>query len=239
MRRRLLYGTLFFSLLVVSTASMVQPVYGYEIGFPEEAIDYESQTEISLFDEDEWEKSFGKKGSDPSDIYEGDADVVGARQMEILRDLGDVDKTEGPGDHEFDELEMVENIWAHGADPAAAVDIISLTIAGLAATAPIPGPIPTIGIGMGVKTQNQTDLETLATTGVKNGSQLLNLYKESWEGGILWRDKWYFDEDWETDADWGKKNPDLEDTINYIVDHNYCVSIIIEHDYDGPKKEVN
>ena len=60
---------------------MVQPVRGYEWGVPKEAIGVTSNGEVKLYDEDEWEKHFGTHGSEPDDLFGGDADVVGAQDQ--------------------------------------------------------------------------------------------------------------------------------------------------------------
>ena len=64
---------------------MVQPVRGYEHGIPEQAIGVTVESEVKIYDEDEWEKHFGKKGSGPDDVFSSGMDEVGAHsKMTIL-----------------------------------------------------------------------------------------------------------------------------------------------------------
>ena len=83
MRKKIIYGILFLTLFLVSTATMFQPVqaaHGYTRGIPDEAIGMELQTEVKIYNEDEWEKCMGS-GNSITDLEKGDSDVVGARQM--------------------------------------------------------------------------------------------------------------------------------------------------------------
>ncbi|MCK4814875.1 hypothetical protein KA005_03820, partial [bacterium] len=178
---------------------MIQPVYAYEFGVPDEAIDVEGLSEVKIYNEDEWEKAVGKDSATPDDLYDGDADVVGARQMTILRDMGAVEKTEGPGDHEFEDgLPAVERVFK--ISPLAAKIDESL----------VPGVTGLFGpaaIGAGLAAANgSTSAPSLATAwglGINNYTELMAIYAEDWDGWIMWRDKWFYNEDWETDDDFG------------------------------------
>ena len=88
MNKKILYGIFFISIFLLSTASMVQPVRGYEFGVPKEAIGVEVEGEIKIYDEDEWEDHIGK-GTDPDDIFDEDhdPDVVGAKTKTITREI--------------------------------------------------------------------------------------------------------------------------------------------------------
>ena len=85
MNKKILYGIFFVSIFLLSTASMVQPVYGYECGIPKEGIGVEVESEIKIYDEDEWNKHFGKKGDNPDDVFSSGMDEQGAHsKMTIL-----------------------------------------------------------------------------------------------------------------------------------------------------------
>ena len=66
---------------------MVQPARGYEFGVPKEAVGVTGEGEIKIYDEDEWEKHFGKDGDKPDDIFGGDADVVGAKSKGTVLEI--------------------------------------------------------------------------------------------------------------------------------------------------------
>jgi hypothetical protein len=199
MRKKIIYGILFLTLFMVSTASMVQPVYAYEIGLPDEIIDQEIVAEIKIYNEDEWEKCLGKDGFGPDDIWEGDADVVGARQLVIIRDFGDVDGTEGPGDNDLgDKIPGFEAI-TRGLYP----QIDGLMVPGFTQLA---GGAALTGATTSTITGGATGGALAfagATTALKNSTQILAAFNKKWEGGLLWRDRWFFNEDWETDEDFG------------------------------------
>jgi hypothetical protein len=79
MKKKLLYGIFFISIFLLSTASMVQPVHGYEFGVPDAAVGRSAESEITVFDEDEFEKALGKETSIKDCFVKGDVDEVGAK----------------------------------------------------------------------------------------------------------------------------------------------------------------
>ena len=209
MRKKILYGILFLTLFITSTVSMIQPVYAYEIGMPDEAIDLVQEAEIKIYNEDAWEDSIGKKGLTPDDIYLGDADVVGARQMVIIRDIGDVDGTEGPGDNDLgDEIPIMEKILKTAGIDVALEDMdVPITTAFTGAMNYFMENLTTAG---GNPTNAGQSLSALSV-GINTYDELIALYGKQWEGGVLWRDKWFYNEDWETDEDYGNMDDiDLE-----------------------------
>ncbi len=116
MRKKIIYGILFITLFLVSTASMFQPVqavHGYSRGIPDEAIGMDLQGEVKIYNEEAWEDSMGK-GSSITDWKAGDADVVGARSMTQFIDFED-----------DEELKFVEKRLL-GSDTAANDAIITL-----------------------------------------------------------------------------------------------------------------
>ena len=219
MNKKIIYSILFFTLFLLSTASMVQPVQGYERGIPDEAIGVEAQREVDIYDEDEWEKCLGK-GTDPSDIYDSDgngADTVGAREMQIIREIED--------DEELDFTE--EFLFGPDNEGGQGHLAIQQTIAELAGVLPVDQPDPLNAFlypalpyflrlaavaGGGVtaqfsqsinNTHDQMVVKDVATISAEAGV-------DEYDGTWLKRDKWFFDKDWETDEKWGKKNADYE-----------------------------
>ena len=198
MRKKIIYSIIFFTLFLLSTASMVQPVQGYEVGIPQEAVGVEQVSEIKIFNEDEWENSFGSSGSDPGDIYMGDADVVGARQMnkfiEVENDVGD------------DEIELIKKVFEKSAagDGVNMMDgmITSPTTGLLGPTSLVRGSMQA---GGGATTNMNMSLGMIAT-GISNTADLMALYNKDYDGGRVWRHKWYYNEDWETDDDFGDED---------------------------------
>lgn len=135
MNRKIRYTTIFISIFFFSTTSMVQPVHGYELGVPEEAIGNSIEREIKVYDEDEWEDHLGK-GSDPKDLRNGDADVIGAKDRQYLYELE-------IGEHqvEFEEDFLYRDLLLDDEIPEAYTIIHSL-----ANTKPsIPGPYGPLG----------------------------------------------------------------------------------------------
>ena len=89
MNKKIIYGIFFFTLFLLSTASMVQPVQGYEFGVPDEAVGVTVEIEILVYDEDEFEDHLGK-GNDIDNVFEyigGDSDVVGAKGKSKITDI--------------------------------------------------------------------------------------------------------------------------------------------------------
>jgi len=79
MKKKLLFGILLISLFLFSTISAVQPARGYEFGVPDQAKGMEGESEIKIYDKDEWKDHLGSDADRPGSIWEGDADVVGAK----------------------------------------------------------------------------------------------------------------------------------------------------------------
>jgi hypothetical protein len=79
MNKKVLYGIILLSIFLMSAATTVQPVQGYKFGVPDQAKGVESESEIKVYDEDQWESCMGHDGDEPDDIWDGDSDVVGAK----------------------------------------------------------------------------------------------------------------------------------------------------------------
>ena len=87
MKRKLIYTIIFISIFLMSSASMVRPVQGYENpDIPKEAKGMTlDDAEVTVYDEDAMEDSLGAK-FDIKDIKAGDADIVGARSQFKITD---------------------------------------------------------------------------------------------------------------------------------------------------------
>jgi hypothetical protein len=96
MNKKVLYGVILLSIFLMSAATSVQPVQGYKFGVPDQAKGVEGESEIKVFDEDQWESCFGQgHGADEvDDIYDGDVDVVGAKSKSIVKDWEKDDEIE-------------------------------------------------------------------------------------------------------------------------------------------------
>ena len=210
---------------------MVQPVAGYERGIPKEAIGVEQIAEVKIFNEDEWEKCIGKGGQTPDDIYMGDADVVGARQLTIFRKIYDDEKKS-----------MAEKILATGSAlegmnlgfrqamaellyPSG--DVLNTTwpdktkLVGYCGQAPPLVALPTGAVTQawpgvfgatadpGLNSSIQQLAGAVAMGPLDAMASLVSQYTKKYEMSYLKRDKWYYNEDWETDEDFG--DPDKAD----------------------------
>jgi len=79
MKKKLLYGIIILTIFLMSTISTAQPVQGYEFGVPKEAKGIETEGQVMVYDEDEWEEHLGEDASKPDDYFGGDADIIGAK----------------------------------------------------------------------------------------------------------------------------------------------------------------
>jgi len=96
MNKKILYGVILLSIFLMSAATAVQPVQGYKFGVPDQAKGVEGESEIKVFDEDQWEACLGQgHGADEvDDVYDGDVDVVGAKSKSIVKDWEKDDEIE-------------------------------------------------------------------------------------------------------------------------------------------------
>ncbi len=136
MNKKILYGIFFISIFLLSTASMVQPVHGYEFGVPKEGIGTTSEGEIKLYDEDEWEDHLGGQSS-ADDVFDGDSDVVGAKSKTKIKELEE--------DEDLISYEK-DHAWKDDAIPGS-IDI-ELTIDSLIDSSVLVGGAPGAGSGM-------------------------------------------------------------------------------------------
>jgi hypothetical protein len=104
MKKKILFGIFFVSIFLLSTATVVQPARGYEFGVPEQAVGMTGESEVKVYDEDEWEKHFGKKGSKPDDVFSSGMDEAGATgKSTVLEIETDEDLIAFLDDHLFEE----------------------------------------------------------------------------------------------------------------------------------------
>jgi len=249
MRKKILYSILFLTLFLISTASMIQPVTGYERGLPDEGIGVEQISEVKIFNEDEWEKCMGKGAAGPDAYYSGDADVVGARQLTIFREYFD-DEEKNLQKKQLARGTALE-VMNLGFRQAIAEllyptgDVLNVTWPDATKTVGYCGQAPAL-VAMPVGAVTQAWPMALGPTAdpVLNGSiqqlagavamgplpsmaDLLNLYTKKYEMSYLTRDKWNFNEDWETDEDFG--DPDKAD-LEYDHKHDGWGPIVMDPD---------
>ena len=79
------YGILFVSLFLLSTLPVAFAA-DYTNPIPDAAVGVESESEISIYDEDAWEDAVGKDMA-PDDIWDGDADKEGAKSKIEITDM--------------------------------------------------------------------------------------------------------------------------------------------------------
>ena len=217
MKRKLIYAIIFISIFLMSSASMVSPVQGYEPpDIPAEAKGMTlDDTEVTVYDEDEMEDHLGKK-FDIKDIKAGDADVVGARsQMKII-------------DWETDEdLIKYESVWVYEAVGfEASADEIRLTLWELGNITQFVDTLPPMIEMMeyvtnltlpGDSIANATvNADTLADLSISSWDVLMGIYADKYDGTILEREIWDFLDPAE---EFDNSDPDTDDDeVPYLLD---------------------
>jgi hypothetical protein len=240
MKKKILYGIFFLSIFLLSSATMVQPVRGYEFGVPDEAVGVTSEGEIKIFDEDEWEDHLGG-GSDPTDFKDGDVDVVGARSKSHYIEIEKDAEIKFCKDHYWDgaiidgstaSTTVTQSLWnplitpAMGGAPAPFVYLWNASMA--AAAANLTGYAPYGGLPPGDPniidvTTSQGNLVTLlgsSSTAMTNiiandltHASAASGYSKEFDGTYLTREYWEPTED-EFDED----PDDDEDEIPFMAD---------------------
>ena len=91
MNKRILYTLIFTSIFILSTVSLfAQPAAGaqWKLGIPPEAKGMEAESEVKVYDKDEWRDHLGNDFDDKvTERHGGDADEVGARSKTKLNDF--------------------------------------------------------------------------------------------------------------------------------------------------------
>ncbi len=225
MKKKIFYGIFFISIFLLSVASTVTPVRGYEYGVPDEAIGYESQSEIKIYDEDEWEDHLGK-GSSPKDFKDGDVDVVGAKGKSIVTEM------------ETDEdILKFEKVWVfEAADlPTKHADASGTLISLADSTLATPGPYGPLAYFMELSAGNvaggvyglpaASNLSLYNTyLNVANAADLLNAsiltydeilaqYSEKYDGTLLTRELWD-----KTEDEFAAEPDEDEDEVPFLAD---------------------
>jgi hypothetical protein len=230
MKKRLLFGILILSLFLLSSATVVQPVQGYEFSVPDEAIGVTSEGEIKIFDEDEWEDHLGA-GSDPTDFKSGDVDVVGAKSKSHYIEIEKDADIKFCKDHYWDgaiidgstaSTTVTQSLWnplitpAMGGAPAPFLYLWNETVqvAYSNATAALGLPItPTAQAILGAAvTSSENTINTIIANDLTHASNA-NGYSKKFDGAYLTREYWEPTED-EFDED----PDDDEDEIPFMAD---------------------
>ena len=118
MNKKILYSIFFISFFLLSTASMVRPVQGYEHGIPPEAVGVTVQSEVKIYDEDEWEKHFGKDGDEPDDVFESGMDEAGAKNKQTILEIEEDEELIAFLDDHLFESDTSEAVGDFFIDPA-------------------------------------------------------------------------------------------------------------------------
>jgi hypothetical protein len=222
MNKKILYGIFFVSIFLLSTASMVQPVRGYEWGVPKEAIGVTSESEVKVYDEDGIDDHLGKK-VDIEWFKAGDSDVVGAKgkskylEMETDEDLIDFEEEWVYGAAGFDDaypviqgaLYAVATLGASASVPPI-IYIINgstwLTVATLAGIGWDFADVMTAGA-------DSSDAEALALQNLVSYDDAMSVFADSYDGSILTRDLWDF-----TDQAYKSKPDDKNNEVPFLAD---------------------
>ena len=212
MKRKLIYSILFISLFLVSTASMAQPVHGYGVDMPKEAKGVTVESTLDAYDEDEWDKHLGA-GVDREGLKAGDSDVVGAMSQYTILEW-----------EEDDELIDYLNDYVTGPAGfrQTSEDVIGLlksladvngTAGGLLDPGTAYGPygslawlanysLTTVGAmnfaGLEAIAQaaqvNASDAQLECFLAIKDYDTLMSLYSKEYDGFVLTRDHWEWEE---------------------------------------------
>jgi hypothetical protein len=224
MNKKVLYGILFVSIFLLSTATMVQPAHGYEWGVPREAVGVSSEGEVKIFDEDDVDDHLGS-GVPLSGLHSGDSDVVGAKSKSLYTEWEpdeEIDYLDDyvagpagiPASHDqvvalFQSLADI-NGTAMGAYPAGTAYGPYGSLAWLAnyslnlAAGTLPGPLAPIAAAAQVEASAAQLALLIALQPYAN---IIGLFSKDYDGAVLTRDKWNFDED----AEFDPNDPDVED----------------------------
>jgi hypothetical protein len=228
MKKKLLYGIFFISIFLLSTASMVQPVQGYEFGVPDAAIGRDVEAEITIYDEDEWEDHLGKDSDLGDQGYEGDWDEVGATTKSHYTEIEEKYDDEGIKylkDHSWKRTIRPGNENARNAvnglfNPAftSSVGTAMLNMNSTAAYTLAYGGLGGADLGAMNAYYTAVDTTTETVQAYNGGEGLTNVenapgFNKRFDGMYLHRDWWYFEKD-EYDED-----PDDEDyEIPFLAD---------------------
>jgi len=206
MKKKLIYSILFVSLFLVSTASMVQPVQGYDVNIPKEAKGVEVEATLDVYDKSEWKKHLGA-GVDRKGLKDGDSDVVGAKdKYKILEWEEDEDLIDYL--HDF--------VFAPAGIPAT-IDGIDMLLGSMAANLTyypdgLYGPLAWLanytmdtvntaygGYGAVV---GEAALSMGACGAFRTYAEFKESYSKKYDGLILEREKWkWTDEEFDEDPD--------------------------------------
>jgi hypothetical protein len=230
MKKKVLYGIFFVSIFLLSTATMVQPVRGYEFGVPDEAVGVTTNGEIKIFDEDEVDKHLGAGVDLDGELHGGDSDVVGARSQTLY---GEIEKDE--------EIDYLHDYVASPAGIPESFDGIDLLLASMCANLSAwpegtYGPVawlanysvysvfyPLLGGGYLGGALDGNIVQTITETGLTlancfnypDYAYFKALYSKDYDGVILNRETWEYHED---HADLDDDADDDDDPAPFFAD---------------------
>jgi len=215
MNKKILFGIFLLSIFLLSTASMVQPVYGYSWGVPKQAIGVTSESEVKIFDDDSFEEHLGA-GIDGGDLHGGDADKVGAKSKSTYKEM----------ETDEDLIAFEEDALYEAVEFEDSCNTIRLTLSEIGnATQLLPDselpPIIELIKLMTYGTLGGADIATGYAVGADMGADaaipswatLMGMFADEYDGSILTRDKWDF-----TDKAY-KEKPDVkDDEVPFLAD---------------------
>ncbi|MFX1338850.1 MAG: hypothetical protein ACFFDK_09595 [Promethearchaeota archaeon] len=229
MKKKLVYGIIFLTIFLMSTLSTTRPALAYKFGVPKEAKGVKTESQVKLFDQDEWDKHLGKEASEPDDYFYGDADKVDAksrtkvlewkedkRQIDFFADFvlkAEVEVEDTPEitdfnsvfDYIYNGITGLSDLTSEG--PVLVAVALSVALA--------PGGFQTAPAGdpKNWTWTNASDAFYLAQDYPITTDYINEKYPEKLDGTILKRDFWEF-----TDEPY-KANPDrLKEKIPFLAD---------------------
>jgi hypothetical protein len=233
MKKKLLFGMLLLSIFLFSSVTMVQPARGYEYGVPEAAKGMEGESEIRIYDKDEWEDHLGDgpEADEPTDIWDGQSDIVGARSKGRVVDWEEDDEIKFFWDFVLESDLSLDDPVTGEKDPLVdtykdAIEYIYRTVTNVFGTSAIGGAasaLTAINLGLTPITPNATwgllgylANNTLAKflQGTLRETEAKLLYSKEWEGTMITTDGWNF----RADADFPSEPDDDDEEGPFLAD---------------------
>ncbi len=239
MKKRIFYGLLFTSLMILSTISVfAQPTVGanWKFGVPDAARGMSTESEVKVFDKDEWAPHIGwSPTSYPNRWFGGDqhnADNVGAKSKTSIIDwknediwfLGDHLLHSQIGANDFGLTTYWDGIAFADTTVTATGALIGGCVAGVAGMADFPGNATLLALYNALNTVYNAYL-----VGTPSIEEFTILYDKTYEGVILEANRRYFDLEYDDDPDEIAANiPFITDPHDIFDSYGYFIGAVGE-----------
>ncbi len=231
--KRFCYCLLFFSFFSAMLALSIKPTYAYDFSLPDFVKDAELESQVTVYDETEWEKHLGKGAFTPDEYFGGNADEVGAKSKDKVLDW------EEDREHVafIEDRILTREVEVAGApdvsDFADALDYIRGSVNGLVEFSSDPNSAAALlAVRIGIETayfdssitqdtylNESMRINTLLTKLCENYSvdyeSILDTYGEKFDGTLLLRDHWDY-----TTSEFAEKGDVLGDEAPIFKDPN-------------------